>query len=82
LAAVLKVMTEPTQQSYSVAEDTIVIKQDIIINLVGYRRLLNGHLHKKEFSRKEWRKNSFDAPIIEIGDNQITIGKTTYKQIK
>ncbi|MCD8739078.1 hypothetical protein LT679_00565 [Mucilaginibacter roseus] len=67
---------------YSVAEDTIELKGDIIINRVGYKRLIDGQLKNKEFSVKNWRLNSPDAPIIELGKNQITIGRIQYKKIK
>jgi hypothetical protein len=70
------------KSKYSVAEDTIMIKDEIIINRVGYRRILNSQLKKKEFSLKKWRLNSPDAPIIEPGENQITIGSTVYKQVR
>jgi len=70
------------KSQYSVAEDTIVIKKDIIINRVGYRRILNGEMKSKEFSQKVWKINSSEAPIIQPGKHQITIGSTIYKQIK
>lgn len=70
------------KSEYSVAEDTITIKDEIIINRVGYRRILNGQLKKKEFSLKQWRLNSPDAPVIEIGEHQIAIGSTIYKQVR
>ncbi|SDH48866.1 hypothetical protein [Mucilaginibacter gossypii] len=69
------------KSEYSVAEDTIVLKGNIITNRVGYRRILNGEFKPKEFSLKKWILNAPDAPIIEFGEHQITIGKTVYKQI-
>jgi hypothetical protein len=70
------------KSGYSVAEDTIIIKDNIITNRVGYRRILNGHLKSKEWNVKRWDFNGPDAPIIEWGDHQINIGSTIYKQIK
>ena len=70
------------KSEYSVAEDTIELKGNIIINRVGYRRIIDGQLKEKEFIFRNWKMNSPAAPIIEIGKSQITIGGTQYKKIK
>lgn len=69
------------KSEYSVAEDTIVIKNNIVTNRIGYSRILNGQLKPKEWRVKKWILNDPYSPIIELGDHQITIGSTIYKQM-
>jgi hypothetical protein len=70
------------RNEYSIAEDTIVINKNIVTKRTGYRKIRNGQLKPKEWSVRRWIFNETNAPIIELGDDQITLGSTTYKQIK
>lgn len=66
---------------YSVAEDTIIIKDDIVTNRVGYRRILNGKLQPKKWSVNQWRLNELGSAIIVFQGNGLSIGDTQYKKI-
>lgn len=70
------------RNEFSIAEDTIEIKDDIVIKRTGYHKIRNGQVKPKEWSVKRWTYNDPVSPIIEPGEGQITIGTTTYKQIK
>jgi hypothetical protein len=70
------------KNEFSMADDTIIIKKDIVTKRTGYRKIRNGQLKPKEWSIERWIYNDPNSPIIEPGDRQINIGSTTYKQIK
>ncbi|MBL4675920.1 MAG: hypothetical protein JKY70_06915 [Mucilaginibacter sp.] len=69
------------KSEYSIAEDTVILKGDLIVNRVGYHRIMNGKWMPKQFKVKRWQINAPDAPVIEVGINEIYIGSTTYKLI-
>ena len=70
------------KNEFSVADDTIIIKKNIVTKRTGYRKIRNGQLKPKEWSVERWIYNDPNSPIIEPGENEINIGSTTYKQIK
>ena|SRR5215217_7175806 len=70
------------KNEFSMADDTIIIKKDIVTKRTGYRKIRNGQLKPKEWSIERWIYNDPNSPIIEPGVRQINIGSTTYKQIK
>jgi hypothetical protein len=67
---------------YSVAEDTLIIKGNIVTKRTGFRRIIDGKLKQKQWTVERWILNGTYSPIIELGDDQITLGSTTYKHIK
>ena len=69
------------KSEYSVAEDTIIIKDDVVTNRVGYRRILNGELRPKKWSVKQWRLNEWGSAVIVFQGNKLLIGDTQYKRI-
>jgi len=69
------------KSEYSVAEDTIIIKDNIVTNRVGYRRILNGKLKPKKWSVKQWRLNEWGSAVIVFQGNRLLIGDTPYKRI-
>ncbi|WDF81175.1 hypothetical protein PQ469_14280 [Mucilaginibacter sp. KACC 22773] len=69
------------KNEFSLADDTIIIKKDIVTKRTGYRKIRNGQLKPKEWSVERWIFNDPNSPIIELGDRQIAIGSTIYKQI-
>jgi hypothetical protein len=69
------------KSEYSVAEDTIIIKDNIVTNRVGYRRILNGELKPKKWSVKQWRLNEWGSAVIIFQENGLLIGDTQYKRI-
>jgi len=70
------------KNEFSMADDTIIIRKDIVTKRTGYRKIRNGQLKPKEWSIERWIYNDPNSPIIEPGDDQINIGSTTYKRIK
>ena len=70
------------KNEFSLADDTIIIKKNIVTKRTGYRKIRNGQLKPKGWSIERWIYNDPNSPIVESGDNQINIGSTTYKRIK
>jgi hypothetical protein len=68
--------------SYSIAEDTIILDGDIIINRIGYHKIINDSILPKKFSIKSWYVGDFEAPVIQFGNRRITINGTIYKKIE
>jgi hypothetical protein len=69
------------KSEYSIAEDTIIIKDNVVTNRVGYRRILNGELKPKKWSVKQWRLNEWGSAVIVFQENGLLIGDTHYKRI-
>ncbi|GAB3921854.1 hypothetical protein [Mucilaginibacter myungsuensis] len=70
------------KNEFSVADDTIIIKDNIVTKRTGYQKIRNGKLKPKEWSVQRWRFNDPDSPVIEPGEKEISIGTTTYKLIE
>ncbi|MCQ6957305.1 hypothetical protein [Mucilaginibacter aquariorum] len=70
------------KNEYSVAGDTIIIKENVATKRTSYRKIRKGQLKPKEWSVKRWILNDPNGPIIELGDHQIVLGSTIYKQVK
>lgn len=70
------------KNEFSMADDTIIIRKDIVTKRTGYQKIRNGQLKPKEWSVQRWIYNDPNSPIIEPGENEISIGSTTYKRIE
>lgn len=70
------------KNEYSIADDTIIIKDDVVTKRTGYHKIRNGVVKPKEWSVRRWVYNDPMSPIIEPGDDYIIIGSTTYERIK
>jgi len=69
------------KNEYFMADDTIIIKANIVTKRTGYRKIRNGQLKPKAWSVKKWGLNDPSGPVVELGEHQVTIGNTVYKQI-
>ena len=70
-----------TEGQFSIADDTLVVADTIIINHTGFQKIRNGQLLPKAFKRRKWTLNSPDAPPMQITDKQIQIGNTIYHKL-
>ncbi|QXV66801.1 hypothetical protein INP83_06870 [Mucilaginibacter sp. 21P] len=66
---------------YSIADDTLIVKDDIVTRRTGFRKIRSGILKSKEYSAKVFRLNSLDAPLIQFGNGQLTFGTTIYRKL-
>ncbi|MBD1362959.1 hypothetical protein IDJ77_03975 [Mucilaginibacter sp. ZT4R22] len=69
------------KNEFTMADDTIIIKDNIVTKRTGFRKIRNGQVKPKEWGIDRWVFNAPYGPIIEVGDQQISIGNTVYKQI-
>jgi len=66
---------------YSVADDTLIIADTVVINHTGFQKIRNGQLLPKAFKTRKWTLNSPDAPPMLINNDQIQIGNTIYHKL-
>jgi hypothetical protein len=71
-----------TKNEYTLLNDTIIIKDKVIIKRAGYRKIRNRKVLPKAWSVQSWYVNGLDAPVIQFGKGEITIGQLTYKKIR
>ncbi|MCC8423616.1 hypothetical protein [Mucilaginibacter sp. UR6-11] len=66
---------------FSIADDTLVIADTVIINHTGFQKIRNGQILPKAFKTRKWTLHSPDAPAMQINGDQIQIGNTTYHKL-
>ena len=66
---------------FSIADDTLIIADTVIIKHTGFQKIRNGQLFPKAYKTRKWTINSPDAPPMQIRDNEITMGSTIYKKL-
>lgn len=66
---------------FSIADDTLVIADTVVLNHTGFQKIRNGKLQPKAFKSRKWTLNSPDAPVMQISGDQIVIGSTTYQKL-
>lgn len=66
---------------FSIADDTLVISDTVVINHTGFQKIRNGQVLPKAFKTRKWTLNSPDAPPMQISGDQIQIGNTTYHKL-
>jgi hypothetical protein len=66
---------------FSIADDTLIVADTVIINHTGFQKIRNGLLLPKAFKTRKWTFNSPDAPPMQVTATQIKIGNTTYHKI-
>ena len=66
---------------FSIADDTIIITDTIVVNHTGFQKIRNGKLLPKAYKTRKWTLNSPDAPPMQIIKDQIRIGKTLYHKL-
>lgn len=66
---------------YSVADDTIVVEDNIIIKNTGYQKIRNGRLLPRRFKTRRWTMGSLNAPVIQFSDGKLVLGGTVYQKL-
>ena len=69
------------ESQFSIADDTLVISDTVVINHTGFQKIRNGQVLAKAFKTRKWTLNSPDAPPMQISGDQIQIGNTTYHKL-
>jgi len=69
------------QNEYSRADDTIIIKDGIVIKKTGYNKIRNGKLKPREFDTKRWRLNEWGSVVITFQKDGLLVGNSLYKRI-
>lgn len=70
-----------TKGLFSIADDTLIIADTIVINHTGFRKIRNGKLLPKAYKSRKWTLNSPDAPPMQITNGRIQIGETLYHKL-
>ena len=70
-----------SEGQFSIADDTLIIADTVIINHTGFQKIRNGQLLPKALKVRKWTLNSPDTPAMTISNNQITIGQTIYTKL-
>lgn len=70
-----------TEGHYSIADDTLIVADTVIINHTGYQKIRNGQTMPKAFKTRKWTLNSPDAPVMQIANDRIVIGSTIYTKL-
>ena len=70
-----------TKGQFSIADDTLIVADTLIINRTGFQKIRNGQLMPKAFKSRKWTVNSPDAPPMQVTATQIKIGNTTYRKL-
>jgi hypothetical protein len=66
---------------FSIADDTLIVNDTVIMNKTGYQKIRNGKALSKAFKVRSWTLNSPNAPAMQFSHQQITIGQTIYQRI-
>ncbi|MCD8739340.1 hypothetical protein LT679_01890 [Mucilaginibacter roseus] len=66
---------------YSIVDDTLIIKDSVVINHSGYQKIRNGVLQEKQFKANSWLLKSADAPAMHFSGAQIILGQSTYTKL-
>lgn len=70
-----------TDGQYSLVDDTLTLKDTVIVNRTGYQKIRDGITLPKNYKVRSWSLHSPDAPPMIISGNQITIGSTIYTKL-
>ncbi|MGF7080380.1 hypothetical protein [Mucilaginibacter sp. UYCu711] len=69
-----------TNGQYSVVDDTLIIRDTVVINHTGFQKIRNGQLLPKAYKTRQWTLHSPDAPPMIVGE-EIQIGNTIYTKL-
>lgn len=70
-----------TEGQFSIADDTLIVADTLILNRTGFQKIRNGQLMPKAFKIRKWTVNSPDAPPMQVTADKIQIGNTTYHKL-
>ena len=66
---------------YSIADDTLIIRDGIVTQRTGYQKIRNDQLRPKAYKVRRWYLNNQFAPVIQFADGKLFLGETTYKKL-
>jgi glutaredoxin len=67
-----------TEGPYSIADDTLILQNNLIINRSDFQKIRNGQRLPKQYQVKQWKRNSPDAPVIRIDGRHVYWNNTIY----
>jgi hypothetical protein len=70
-----------TEGQYSIADDTLIVADTVVINHTGFQKKRDGQLWPKAYKIRKWTLNSPDAPALQIANEQIIMGTTIYQKL-
>ena len=70
-----------TDGQYSIADDTLIFQDTIIINRMGYQKIHDGIIQPKTYKVRQWGSHSPDAPVIRFEGKQAFWNNTIYRQL-
>ncbi|MGY3211903.1 hypothetical protein [Mucilaginibacter sp. HD30] len=69
------------KNEFTIGDDTLIIKDGIVTNKVGYNRIRNGQIKPRQFITKQWRLNEPGTPIIIFKNNGVTANSNFYRKV-
>jgi hypothetical protein len=66
---------------YASADDTLIIRDTIVINRTGYQKIRNGKLLQRQYQVKQWSLHRLDAPLIRFDDKNAFLNQTIYTKL-
>ena len=70
-----------TEGQYSIADDTLILQDTLVINRTGFQKIRNGVIQPKEYKVKQWGQHSPDAPVIRFDGKHAFLNNTIYTQV-
>ena len=70
-----------TEGQYSIADDTLILTDTVVMNRTGYQKIRNGQSLPKAFKTRQWTLHSPDAPAMQIANDRIVICSTIYTKL-
>lgn len=70
------------QHEFSRVDDTINIKDGIVIRRTGFNKIRNGVLKPRQYEIEKWRLNEPGSVVIVFEGDDITVGTAVYKKLK
>ncbi len=67
-----------TEGPYSIADDTLIIQNDLIISRCGFQKIRQGQRLSKQYRVKQWKRDGIDAPVIRIDGKHAYWNNTIY----
>ena len=70
-----------TAGPYAIADDTLIVQNDLIINRSGFQKIRNGQRLPKQYRVKQWELNSPDAPVLRFDSRHAYWNNTIYRLV-
>jgi len=70
-----------SESQFSIADDTLIISDTLVINRTGYQKIRNGQHLPKAIKVRKWTLNSPDAPVMQVAADRVMVGATIYHKL-